>query len=173
MQWSDGCGSFTGYAGKLSADVDAGPSVPNLWQHRGPTDPLSPRDSAGSASQTARDTVYKKDHSTGCGRVIVRRCCRTYGLQTMACAALLLGPMPSQPGPGAPPTLGILDDYVCAPGINFAFTTLLSSNSFAPRKCRTRTGRLLPCDPVTPYAPQAGPHLERHQIPFPNRSAIS
>lgn len=69
MQWSDGGGSFIGHEGELSADVAAGPSVPDLRQYRGPTDSFSPRDPAGSESQTAHDTFCKKDDSTGSGGV--------------------------------------------------------------------------------------------------------
>lgn len=69
MLWSDGCGSFTGYEGKLSADVDAGPSVPDLRQYLGSTDPFSPYDPAGTESQPAHDTFCKKDDSTGSGSV--------------------------------------------------------------------------------------------------------
>ena len=77
MLWADGSGSFTGYERKLSADVDAGPSLPDLRQHRGSTDPFSPNNPAGSESQTAHDTVCKKNNSTSCGGIAIRRCCRT------------------------------------------------------------------------------------------------
>lgn len=70
MLWADGGGSFTGYEGELSADVDAGPSVPDLRQYRGSTDPFSPCDPASPESQTAHDTVYQKDDSASSGGII-------------------------------------------------------------------------------------------------------
>ncbi len=56
MQWAHGRGPHARYAGKLSADVDAGPSVSGLREYCGPCDPLSPHDSACSESPTARIT---------------------------------------------------------------------------------------------------------------------
>ena len=70
MLWVDGGGSFTGYEGELSADVAAGPSVPDLRQHCGPTDPFSPCDPASAEGQTAHDRVYQKDDSTSSGGII-------------------------------------------------------------------------------------------------------
>ena len=57
MQWPDGYGSFTGHAGKLSTDVDTGPSVSGLRQSRGPNDPSSTDAATHSESQTAHDTL--------------------------------------------------------------------------------------------------------------------
>ena len=57
MQWPDGGGSFTGYAGKLFADVDAGPSLSGLRQYRGPNEPSSPDAATHSESQPAHDAL--------------------------------------------------------------------------------------------------------------------
>ena len=57
MQGPDGCGSFTGYAGKFNANVDAGAAMCDVRQYRGPTDPSSPDGATNSESRTARDTL--------------------------------------------------------------------------------------------------------------------
>lgn len=77
MQGPDDCGPFAGYEGKLSPDVDAGFSVPDLRQYHGPIDPFSPFDPAGPASRAAHETFGEKDGSTGCGGIGSRRCRKT------------------------------------------------------------------------------------------------
>ena len=57
MQWAHGRRPHARYAGKLFADVDAGPSVSGLRQYRGPNDPSSPDAATHSESQPARDTL--------------------------------------------------------------------------------------------------------------------
>lgn len=77
MQGPDDCGPFPGYEGKLPADVDAGFSVPGLWERRGPVDPLSPFDPEGSASRAAHETFGEKDGSTDRSGIGSRRCWKT------------------------------------------------------------------------------------------------
>ena len=60
MQRAHGRGSFTGYARKLSADVDAGTPMSGLRQYRGLIDSLSPRGSAHSQSHAARGAVGER-----------------------------------------------------------------------------------------------------------------
>lgn len=77
MQGPDDCGPFAGYEGKLSPDVDAGFSVPDLRQYHGPIDPFSPFDPAGPASRATHETFGEKDGSTGRGGIGSRRCRKT------------------------------------------------------------------------------------------------
>jgi hypothetical protein len=73
MQWVNGRRSFIGHARKLCADVDAGPPVFSLRQHRRSLDPSSSDDSAHSESQTAYDTSYKNSDSTSSSSVAGKR----------------------------------------------------------------------------------------------------
>lgn len=72
MQWPDGRGSFTGYAGKFCADVDAGAALRDLRQHRGPPDQSSPDRAAHAESQSARDTLGLSEKGPSAGGSIVR-----------------------------------------------------------------------------------------------------
>lgn len=75
MQWPDGRGSFTGYAGyagKFCADVDAGTALRDLRQHRGPPDQSSPDRAAHAESQSARDTLGLSEKGPSAGGSIVR-----------------------------------------------------------------------------------------------------
>lgn len=68
MQWHDGCGSLTGYAGKFHTDVAARSTLRGLRQYRGLTDPSSPDDATYSKSQTARDTLDLGEKGPSAGR---------------------------------------------------------------------------------------------------------
>lgn len=65
MQRAHGRRSFTGYARKLSAEVDAGTPVSDLRQYRRPLDSLSSRGSASSKSQPARGAVVENGRPAG------------------------------------------------------------------------------------------------------------
>lgn len=63
MLRTHGGDSFTGHAGKLRPDVDAGVALRDLRQYRGPIDPFSPYGSACSQNQAVGVTVDKPSHA--------------------------------------------------------------------------------------------------------------
>lgn len=69
MQWLDGEGSFTGYAGKFHTDVDVWAALRGLRQYRGSSHSLQSDDAQGSEKQKACIACGATDCLTSSGSI--------------------------------------------------------------------------------------------------------